>query len=153
MQFGGVSVSAYCQSALGPVYYHCNPIKSLLTHQGCVRLGSGIMLLMFLSNQGVHRCVYVYKCVCLSERQNAWERETNGLESTCTRIGVWWSTCCDSRHHADLISVITACQPGALGTSVKLFYILLSALNVFFFCISILRQHCPGGCIHPNRLI
>lgn len=50
----------------------------------------------------------------------------------CTRIGVC-NTCCDSRHHADFISVISACQPGALGTSVELFYILLSALNVFCF--------------------
>lgn len=59
----------------------------------------------------------------------------NVLVCMCICTGVWWITCCDSRHHADFISVIAACQPGALGTSVKMFYILLSALNVcvFFF--------------------
>lgn len=90
---------------------------------------------LFLSNQGVHPCVHVYKCVCvLRERRECVRERKKEMAPECTgpRVGVWWSTCCDSRHHADLISVITACQPGALGSSVKLFYILLSALNVFF---------------------
>lgn len=61
-----------------------------------------------------------------------------------------YCTCRDSRHHADFISVITACQSGVLGTSVKLFYTLLSALNVFFFCISILGQHFLQGAFTPT---
>lgn len=77
--------------------------------------------------------MYIRKCV--------WPR--------CTCVSVWWSTCCDNRHHADLISVITACQPGALGTSVLH---TLVCSECVFICISILRQHCAAGCIHPNRL-
>lgn len=45
---GACQGSVYCQSVS-----ICNPIKSLLTHQGSVRFRSGFMLCLFLSNQRV----------------------------------------------------------------------------------------------------
>lgn len=96
-----------------------------------MRLRLGVKLCLFLSNQGVHCCVYIYVCVSVCE--TVCVTEENVLKCICICTG--GVPFCDSRHHADLISVITACQPGALGTSVKLFCILLSALNVFVFFI------------------
>lgn len=75
--------------------------------------------------------MYIYVCVSVCE--TVCVTEENVLK--CIYICTGGVPFCDSRHHADLISIITACQPGALGTGVKLFCILLSALNVFVFFI------------------
>lgn len=103
-----VSVSVYFQRALGPVYRNWSLIKSLLTRQGCVRLRLGVMLCLFLSNQGVH--FYICVCACLCVRLCVWQRRMY------VHLYWWGYLFCDSRHHADLISIITACQPGASGT-------------------------------------
>lgn len=115
-----------------------------------MRLRFRAMLFLFLSDQGVHPCVYLYVNVRMRERGGG------VLVCLCICTGVRWITCRDGRHHADLISVIAARQPGALGTSVEVFYILLSALNVcvFFFLYQYFetalsrRVYSP-----PNRLI
>lgn len=112
MQSSGVSVSVYCQSALGPLYLHCNPIKSLLTHEACVRLGLGIMLCLFLSNQGVHPCVHVYKCVRLCERQDAREREREREKWPRVYVHSYW--CLVGVHVVTVDIMLTSSQSSLL---------------------------------------
>lgn len=104
--------------------------------------GLGITLYLFFCpiREYILLFMYINVCVCLCEKCRAKERLREGVRGfldcvrvcACVRahVGVCGS-CCNGRHHADFISVISACQPGALGTGVELFYILLSALNVF----------------------
>ena len=109
---------------------HCNPIKSLADSPvGSVRSGLGTPLCPFLSNQGAHPRVHVYKCV--------WETECVCVceGKVCAGIGVWW--CCDGRHHADFISVISCLSArGAPGLRVELLFYTLSssALNMCCCC-------------------
>lgn len=134
---------------------HCNPIKSLADSPvGSVRSGLGTMLCPFLSNQGAHPRVHVYKCV--------WETECVCEGKVCARFGVWW--CCDGRHHADFISVITRLSargaPGPQSRAVVLHTlvfcsecVLLLCVVFLFFCISISEttQLSPAGCTHPPQ--
>ena len=106
------------------------------------------------------RSVCVCVCVCVCEG-----KVTAGV---CARIGVWW--CCDGRHHADFISVITCLSaPGGSGHQsravflhtlvscserVLLLLLLLLLLCFFLFsCISISEttQLSPAGCTHPQQ--
>lgn len=66
----------------------------------------------------------------------------------CICTGVWCSTV-----EIMLTSSQLSLLAGALGTCVKPFYILLSALNVLFFVSIFCDNTVLTGCSHPNRLI
>lgn len=87
------------------------------------------MLCLFLSNQRVHPFVHLYKCVCLCEKFPE--------ECVCVLVLVC------AVHVVTVDIMLTSSRSSlpfsqwALGTSVKLFNTLLSALNVFIYFLSV----------------
>lgn len=152
MQSSVFSVSFYRQSAPSPLYIcSVNPIKSLLTHQGCVRVRvrTDAVPVSVQSGSQLPR-VHVYKCVCWRERRRAREKERERKKKwPWVFVHSYW--CFGGVHVVTVDITLTSSQSSLLSAWAfghqcqAVLRTLVCSKCVcfvlgFFSCISILRQ-------------